>query len=92
MKTMQKWTTTLVEKQCHEVKITNFDETTTLIDKLDKKLNTMVEEKHRQMLRTLNREVDQRCGFQIKEAFRVPDLIGEGAPYSTFANFISTFH
>ena len=62
------------------------------MDVVENKIKVMVEKRHRELLATTYREIEAQANKIVKENIRVPDLIGEYCPYSTFASFMSAFH
>ena len=62
------------------------------IGDLRTELRAFVEEKNRQILRTMNKDIETKVSAKVREALSVPDLIGEKERYSTFQNFITQFH
>lgn len=73
-----------------------FDKSTTDFNKaLEKQkidLLNMIEERFKRQQSTLSKELDLKLKKQMKAALEVPDMIGEGCRFSTFANFITQFH
>ena len=40
----------------------------------------------------MRKEMNTNIPKMIKDGFKVPDLIGDFCPYSTFGHFMSAFH
>ena len=55
-------------------------------------IKVFVDKRHRELLATMRKEIDISTTKIVQEHLRVPELIGEFCPYSTFANFMASFH
>ena len=56
------------------------------------RLQSFSEKKTRELDVKFRKELENRVKVTVTDCFKVPSLIGKDTPYSTFANFISSFH
>lgn len=66
-------------------------ENRTAINVLRKELFAHVAKEQVMMTRTMRNEMDSKISYAVSNKLKVPDLIGENCPYSTLANFITSF-
>ena len=62
------------------------------VDQLRIKTEIKVQTGNRDIIKKMETKVDKVVKDEVKKSFFIQDLIGDFQPYSTFANFTSTFH
>lgn len=49
---------------------------------------SMLEEKSNSLMKVIRTEVTESVDYQVKQAMRVPNLIGENCPFNNFSGYI----